>query len=391
MRALRTIVIVLLVCLGFLGGYFAGWFLHGENVVRLSSKQQSSAQSAAALEQRIIEELQGRYYKPIDVNKLSKAGVDGTLKSLNDPYTVYLSPTETKAFEETESGQYYGIGASLEKGKNGLVITGVFAGSPAKQKGLRPGDTIVAVDGKATKNEAIDASISRIKGEEGTTVTLSVKPSGGGAAKDVTLTRRRIEIPETSKKMEKAGGEKIGYVHLYEFGGYAARDVRRDVKALAAQGAQSFILDLRYNGGGLLSQAVDVTGIFETGVVTSTKGLHSPLEVLQASGPVATNKPLVLLVNGYSASASEIVTGALKDRKRAEVIGTRTFGKGLVQSIVPLGNGASLKLTTAVYLTPNGTDINKKGITPDIVVRDKTKTKEDEQLQAALAYLARQP
>jgi len=125
--------------------------------------------------------------------------------------------------------------------------------------------------------------------------------------------------------------------------------------------------------------------------VTSTKGLHSPLEELKANGPAATGKTLVLLVNGYSASASEIVTGALKDRGRAEVIGTRTFGKGLVQSIVPLGNNASLKLTTAVYYTPNGTNINEKGITPDIVVTEKPKTKKDEQLQAALRYLARQP
>jgi len=190
--------------------------------------------------------------------------------------------------------------------------------------------------------------------------------------------------------MERAGGEKVGYVQLYEFGGLAARDVRRDVQALADRGAQSFILDLRYNGGGLLSQAVDVTGIFQTGVVTSTKGLHSPLEVLETNGPVATGKPLVLLVNGYSASASEIVTGALKDHQRAEVIGTRTFGKGLVQSIIALGNGAALKLTTAVYLTPNGTNINHKGITPNMVVVENPKTKKDEQLQAALKYLTGQ-
>ena len=170
-----------------------------------------------------------------------------------------------------------------------------------------------------------------------------------------------------------------------------ARDLRQDIEELDGKGAQSFILDLRYNGGGLLSQAVDVTSVFQTGLVTSTEGLHSPREELVASGPVATKKPLVLLVNGYSASASEIVTGALKDHRRATIIGTTTFGKGLVQTIVSLGNGAALKLTTAVYLTPNGTNINKKGITPDIVVTDKPKTKKDEQLRAALRYLARQP
>jgi carboxyl-terminal processing protease len=390
MRALRTITVVLIVSLGFLGGYFAGWFMHGENVVRLSGTQRNEARKAADLQQRVIEELQGRYYKPVDTTKLGQAGVRGTLKSLNDPYTVYLSPQETQAFAEKEKGQYSGIGASLQKTHDGVVITSVFPGSPAAAAGLKPGDTITAVDGASTKNVAIETSITGIKGKEGSQVVLDIKPKKG-AEKQVSVTRRTIQIPETHRSMKRAGGKKVGYVQLFEFGGYAARDVRRDIDALAKKGAQSFILDLRYNGGGLLTQAVDVTGVFQTGLVTSTKGLHSPLEKLQASGPVATGKPLVLLVNGYSASASEIVTGALKDHGRAEVIGTQTFGKGLVQSIVPLGNNAALKLTTAVYLTPNGTNINKKGITPDIVVKEKPKTKKDEQLQAALRYLARRP
>ena len=137
-------------------------------------------------------------------------------------------------------------------------------------------------------------------------------------------------------------------------------------------------------------QAVDVTSVFQTGLVTSTAGLHSPKEELTATGPVATDKPMVVLVNGFSASASEIMTGALKDHKRATIIGTKTFGKGLVQSIIDLGNGAALKLTTAVYLTPNGTNINKKGITPDIIAKDKPKTKPDDALQRALRFIAAQ-
>ena len=390
MRALRTVVVVLLVALGFLGGYFVGWYLHGENVVRLSAGEANAAKKAGDLQQRIIEELQGRYYKPVDVDKLSQAGVRGTLKSLDDPYTVYLSPKETQAVEERLNGKYSGIGAALEKGKQGLVITKVFDGSPAAKAGLKPGDIIVTVDGQPTADAAIEASIARIKGKEGTPVKLGIKPKAGGPRKTMDIVRRSVDFPETRAKMERAGGQKVGYVQLYEFGGLAARDVRRDVQELAGRGAQSFILDLRYNPGGFVGPAVDVTGIFQTGVVTSTKGLHSPLEVLKTSGPVATGKPLVLLVNGYSASASEIVTGALKDHQRAEIIGTRTFGKGLVQSIIALGNGSALKLTTAVYLTPNGTDINHKGITPNMVVVQNPKTKKDEQLQAALKYLTGQ-
>jgi carboxyl-terminal processing protease len=390
MRLLRTVIVVLLVSLGFLGGYFAGWYLHGENTVRLGPDRQTTAEEAGALQQRIIEELQGRYYRPVDVDDLSQSGVSGMLKSLKDPYTVYLTPEETREFEEKERGEYFGIGASLQKEDGGLVITGVFDGSPAKAAGLAPGDVIVTVDGEPTKDEAIETSITRIKGDEGTAVKLGIKSKGSKQVKDVSVVRRRIEIPETNDRLIRDKGAKVGYVQLYEFGGYASRDVRRDVEALAEKGAESYILDLRYNGGGLLSQAVDVTGIFQTGLVTSTKGLHSPREELSATGPVATQKPLVVLVNGYSASASEIVTGALKDRDRATIIGTTTFGKGLVQSIVSLGDDAALKLTTAVYYTPNGTNIHKKGITPDIVVKDKPKTKKDEVLQRALQYIAAQ-
>ncbi len=310
------------------------------------------------------------------------------LKSLNDPYTVYLTPKEVRDFEEKERGSYSGIGASLQKTKEGLVITTVFDGSPAKAKGLSPGDVIVTVDGEPTKGVAIDTSISRIKGDEGSTVVLGIQPKGEKTTEQVTVVRKRIEIPETSERIIDDKGTKVGYIQLYEFGGLAGRDVRENVDALAAKGAEWFILDLRYNGGGLLTQAVDVTGVFQTGLVTSTEGLHSPEEELTATGPVATKKPMVVLVNGYSASASEIVTGALKDHERATIVGTTTFGKGLVQSIIDLGNGAALKLTTAVYLTPDGTNINKKGITPDIVAPDRPKTKKDDALQRALQYIA---
>ena len=390
MRALRIVIVVLLVSLGFLGGYFVGWYLHGENTVRLSPSQQSTAKQAGDLQQRIIEELQGRYYRPVDVNDLSTAGVNGMLRSLKDPYTVYLTPKEVRDFEEKEEGAYSGIGASLQKADAGLVITGVFPGSPAKAAGLGAGDVIVTVDGEATKDQALETTVARIKGDEGTTVKLGVQADGKGPVKEVAVVRRRIEFPETERRLIRDKGVKVGYIQLYQFGGYAARDVQRDVEALTKRGAQWFILDLRYNGGGLLDQSVDVTGIFQDGLVTSTEGLHSPREELSATGPVVTERPLVVLVNGYSASASEIVTGALKDHDRATIIGTKTFGKGLVQRIVDLGNGAALKLTIAVYFTPNGTNINKKGITPDIVVVDRPKTKADEQLDRALLFISGQ-
>jgi carboxyl-terminal processing protease len=390
MRAGKVLAVVVLIGLGFLGGYLVARTLYGQPLsLGTVGTSSTAAREAGALQQQVIDELMNGYYKPVSADKLSRAGVDGTLKSLDDPYTVYLTPQDVQAFEEKQKGEYSGIGAALQSTKEGLVITSVFKGSPAAAAGLVPGDVIISVDGTTTAGVDIETSVARIKGEAGTKVKLEVKPTSGGPVQTKVLTRRAIVIPETEARMERdPKGAKVGYIQLYEFGGNAARDVRANVNALAKQGATAFILDLRYNGGGLLDQAVDVTGVFRTGIVTSTQGLHSPLEVLKADGPVATAKPLAVLVNGFSASASEIVTGALKDPGRAEIIGTQTFGKGLVQSIVPLANGAALKLTTAVYLTPNGTNINKKGIAPDIKVVDKKSTKKDEQLQAALAYLA---
>jgi carboxyl-terminal processing protease len=387
-RSLKTALVLILVSLGFLVGYFAGWQVHGDNVVRLTPDELDAAARGGQLQQRIIEELQGRYYKDVDPETLSQKGVEGMLKALDDPYTAYLSPHQVQVLDEQTKGEYSGIGAALQKKDGGLLITSVFDGSPAKGAGLGPGDLIVAVDGVATEGEAVEASIARIKGKAGTEVTLTVRKKGAKKVTEVALTRKTIPIPQTRTEMLRAGSQDVGYVQLYEFAGGAGNDVRREIDKLEAKGADWIVLDLRFNGGGLLSESVDVTGDFLRGEVVSTKGLHSPLEVYRSDEAPATDLPVVVLTNGYTASASEIVTGALKDLDRATVIGEKTFGKGVVQSIVPLGNGASLKLTTASYYTPDGTNIDKKGIAPDIKAPDDPKTKKDETLDRALAFIA---
>jgi carboxyl-terminal processing protease len=285
--------------------------------------------------------------------------------------------------------RYSGIGATLQKKDGAVLITGVFDGSPAKEAGLKPGDTIVAVDGKPTAGLSLEAAISLIKGPAGTKVTLTIKPADGSPERKVTLTRREISIPIVSQKMMAKDGIKVGYVELAEFSDGAGEEVRKAVETLQRKGARWIVFDLRYDPGGYLSEAIDVGSDFiKSGVIVTTQGLHSPEEVLRANGDLATSLPMVTLVNAYTASASEIVSGALQDHGRSVLIGTRTFGKGLVQSMYPMPGGALLKLTTAVYLTPNGRDINKKGIEPNIVVRDDPKKKGDEQLDAALDYIA---
>lgn len=376
---------------GFGIGLVVGWVVPALNV-ELSSDQKEQAAAAGELQTRIIKELQTHYYRPVDAGKLGTAGIDGMLESLKDPYTVYLTPKEAQLLREQTEGRYTGIGASLQKNDDGTVlITGVFDGSPAKKAGLRAGDTILAVDGAPTKERSLEGNIAHIKGDEGTDVTLRVRKEDG-STRTITVTRREITIPIVERKMLTAPDEtKVGYVWLTDFAEDAGEKVRTAIDWSEARGASWLVLDLRSNGGGLISEAVNVSSLFiEDGPIVSTEGLHSPKEVFDATGEVATDMPMVVLVDEYTASASEITAGAIQDYERGTLIGTRTFGKGLVQSIVSMPGGALLKLTIAVYLTPDGRDINKKGIKPTIVVKDRPKQKGDEQLGAALDYIAGQ-
>lgn len=390
MRALKTTLTVIIVaCIGL--GFAAGFFVRQwtSAAPQVNSAQASSATKAGNLETWVIDELQANYYKSVNVNALSIASINGMLKSLNDPWTEFLPVSQASALNEELQGSYSGIGASLEEVKGKLTITGTFDGSPAKAAGVLPGDVIVTIDGKPTKNESIDASIARIKGKDGSQVRLQLQRKGRTGLINLTLTRRQIAIPETRTKMYTVNGKKIGYVELYVFAQGVGSTVASDVQQLQKQGAQAIIFDLRYNGGGLLSEAVSVASDFLAhGVVVTTKGLHSPLEVFRVTGHPVTSLPMVVLVNAYTASASEIVTGALQDNHRATIIGTRTFGKGLVQTPVQLADGSLLKMTTAIYLTPLGHNINKKGITPNIVVTENPKSSQDTQLQVALRFLA---
>ncbi|MBN2204381.1 MAG: S41 family peptidase [Thermoleophilia bacterium] len=386
MRALKTGIVVVLIALGFLGGFFVGWALNDAGVVRLSGGGDAAGE-ISALQERILEELDDRYYREVDADELKEGSIKGMLQALDDPYTAFLNADETQRLREQTEGEYSGIGAALEKKNGALVITRVFEGSPAAEAGLGPGDAIVSVDGESTADAAIETSISRIKGEAGTEVELEVRKKGEKTTAALTVTRRTIAIPQTETRMLLVDGTKVGYVQLYDFSEGAGDTVRENVEGLIDDGAEAVILDLRYNGGGLLSEAVDVSNVFLDGVVVSTKGRNSPLEVFEAQEEVETDVPLVVLVNEYTASASEIVAAAVQDRDRGTIVGKTTFGKGRVQAIVPLEDGASLRLTTAVYYTPAGRDINEKGVEPDVRAVDDPDTLRDEALQRALSIV----
>jgi len=232
--------------------------------------------------------------------------------------------------------------------------------------------------------------VARVQGPAGSRVHLELRRAGSLRPVDLTLTRRQISVPLTSARLLNDHGVKVGYVDLSAFAGGAGRELGHAIDGLQARGAKWLILDLRDNGGGLVDEAVNVASDFLPAgrEVVSTQGLHSPKAVLDTTGGSATTLPAVVLVNRNTASAAEIVTGALQDYRRATIIGTRTFGKGVVQQVLPLPGGAALKITVASYRTPHGRDINHKGIQPTIVVAQHGRVAGDQVLQRALRLIA---
>ena len=379
----RRLLPVLVIVLAFVAGFGLATLLNRGGTT-------AGVNGQTALYRQVLQDLQRDYYRPIDTAKLGQAGITGLLSPLHDPYTVYFTKAESQAFSQELSGSYSGIGTAVDTKAGRPVVTQVFPGSPAARAGIVPGEVIMAVDGASTAGKSVDSVVARIVGPAGTQVRLQLRRAGVASLIDLTLTRSKISRPLTSSRLVNDHGVKVGYVSLAAFAQGAGQQVGTAIASLQKRGAQSLIFDLRDNGGGLVDEAVNVADDFLPAgkVVVSTQGLHAPRTVLKTNGGHPTSLPLVLLVNGDTASASEIVTGALQDYGRATVIGTRTFGKGVVQTVLPLRGGASLKITIAAYLTPHGRNINHKGIEPDIVVAQPSTSKVDLALQRALRFIA---
>jgi carboxyl-terminal processing protease len=331
------------------------------------------------------------YYRKVDQDKLLDASLGSAVDSLHDRFSAYLTAKDYRTFQETTEGRFEGVGMTVEEVPAGLRVLTVFKGSPAARGGLKPGETITAVNGKSIKGRSSDQATTQIKGPAGTTVKLTVL--SGKRTREIQLKRARVDVPVVESEMKEYKGEKIAHVRLASFTSGAHGEVSKAVRDLLKRGAKGVVLDLRDNGGGLLNEAVLISSIFiPDGTIVSTKGRSRPEHVFEATGSaISTKIPVVVLVNGSSASASEIVTGALQDRDRAEVVGTRTFGKGVFQEIKQLSNGSALDLTVGEYFTPKGRNLGgggpKKGagITPDVSARDKASTpKRDEALDVAL-------
>ncbi|HMJ96048.1 MAG TPA: S41 family peptidase [Thermoleophilaceae bacterium] len=345
-----------------------------------------------AMRAEIIDSIESNFYKPVNEKKLEDASLKGIVESLDDPYSHYLTPKEWKEMNESISGHFEGVGMNVEQNKRGLKVLRVFEGAPAQSAGIIRGDFILGVNGHSIAGVNSQVATSKIKGPAGTSVTLSVFTPGQERDRTVKVKRERIEIPVARGHMVEKGGHKVGDVELLSFSSGAHGLLRRQIDRLLKQGAEAIVLDLRGNGGGLLSEAVLVSSIFvEDGEIVSVRGRHRPERTQDAEGDAIPGKiPVVTLVDGGSASASEIVTGALRDRKRAKVVGTRTFGKGLVQEIQRLSNGGVLDITIANYYLPGGKTISTKGIKPEIRAVDNPDTDRDEALPVAVDELLRE-
>ena len=275
-----------------------------------------------AIRAEVVDTIKDNFYKPVDENKLNDASLKGIVNALGDQYSHYLTPNEAKQFQESVSGEFEGVGMNVEEARRGLKVIRVFDGSPARKAGIGEGDLITAVNGRSIAGVNSEVATGRIKGPSGTSVSLQVLTPGEEGPRTVSVERARIEVPVASSRIVRRNGHKIGVVELISFSSGAHGLLRQQVRKVLDQGAEGIVLDLRGNGGGLLSEAVLVSSIFiEDGRIVSVRGRHRAERVENAEGDAIDSKiPVVVLVDGGSASASEIVTGALRDRHRATVV-----------------------------------------------------------------------
>jgi carboxyl-terminal processing protease len=316
--------------------------------------------------QDVRQEYLERPYK--DQEEAYKA-VREMLEKLGDPYTRFMDPEEFKNMQIDTSGELTGVGIQIaqdEKTKR-LVVIAPIEDTPAFEAGILAKDVIIKIDGVDTKGMDVNDAVELIRGKPGSTVTLTIQREQGETNYD--LVRANIKIHPVKASLEDTQIGKVGYIRLTQFSAQASQEMQVAIKDLESKNVNGYILDLRSNPGGLLYSSIDIARMWlKEGTIVSTVDRQGESDRKWASNNALTNKPLVVLIDGGSASASEILSGALQDNKRAVLVGTKTFGKGLVQSVRPLGDGSGLAVTIAKYLTPSGRDINKEGIPPDYEV-----------------------
>ncbi|SRR5579884_166081 len=321
---------------------------------------------------RVLDLIERNYVDNVDPHKLTVSAIEGMMKTL-DPYSAYLSPERYRELEIGTSGEFGGVGMEVTVENGVLTVITPIEGTPAAKAGIKPGDQIIAIDGKPTQGMIADEAVKVLRGPKGSSVKITVRSKGSETPRDVTLIREIIHVKSVESKLLDNG---IGYVKLSQFQEKTSDELTKAIEKLESKnkGAlKGLILDLRNNPGGLLTEAVGVADQFvNEGLIVSVRGRAEDQSTEYYATKKATfhNYPLVVLVNKGSASASEVVAEALQDDKRALILGTKTFGKGSVQTIIRLDDGSGLKLTTAKFYAPSGRSISQVGVTPDVVVEN---------------------
>ncbi len=371
---LLGLFLVIGILIGGAGGWFGrtyGWIRqNGVNAAEIGHVQQL---------------LKNNFDGDVDPQKLSEGQIRGLVASLGDPYTVFLDKSEAQALSDDLQGKLSGIGVEVGLKNNRLTVISPIDDTPAAKAGLRSGDVIALIDGQDSSQLTLDEAVKKIRGQEGTSVKLTVIR---GTDKPIELEIQRQVIQVSSVKSEIKDGN-VGYIRLRRFGDDTDQAIRTAATDLANKGVKSVVLDLRDNPGGYLDSAVSVSSEFlASGTVVEERSRHFESRKLVANpGGNLTNVKLIVLINGGSASASEIVAGALKDQGRATLVGEKSFGKGSVQEVKPLDSGGQVKITVAHWYTPNGVNISKEGIKPDVEVKltnEDYNADQDPQLNKAL-------
>lgn len=386
MHYVSTVTIALVCGLAALaGGLYLGG--HPESLPRFA--QDVFVEDDRSLQAEITEKIENSFYKPVDAEQLRQRSLKGTVEALDDPFSQYLPPDEAQQFVQAVEGEFEGVGMTVDEDRRGLQVLNSFPGSPARKAGIRKGDLITAVNGRPLAGVDSRVATGRIKGPAGTSVKLEVT-TGRDKPRTVSVERAKIDIPLVESALRERGGKKLGVVRLASYSKGAHGEMRAAIDRLRNRGAEGIVLDLRGNGGGLLKEAVLVSSQFiEDGEIVSIRGRTRSNRTEDAEGDaIDEDIAVVVLVDGGSASASEITAGALRDRGRASLVGQRTFGKGLVQEVEPLSNGGVLDITVANYYLPSGKTIPlRKGLKPQVEARDNPRTARDEALPVALDEL----
>lgn len=353
------------IIIGAVGLVFATFILTSSLFIYLFQTQAASVADTGKFI-KVLAIIKARYLEEVPVAHLMSGAIKGLVEGLNDPHSIYMDEKIYKEFQIETEGTFGGVGIviGLKDGKT-LTVIAPIEGTPGERAGIKSGDQIVQIDGQDTKDMNQDEAVAKIRGAEGTQVTLAIRRDGERELRDFTLTRANIQLKTVKAKMLDNG---IGYIRISTFNEATGSDFTQAYNELGKQGMKALILDLRDNPGGLLNECVKVArNIVPKGAIVSVVGRDGRTEV-HTSDLARVKYPLAVLVNGGSASASEIVAGAVQDTRVGTLIGTKTYGKGSVQTIFDLHDGTAVKLTIAKYLTPLGRSINNVGVEPDVVL-----------------------